>query len=700
MRHYKDLLTCLNDYPIEWVTNNKKVRYANIAAGFDIETTSIVADSEKFAAMYIWQIGIGHGNPIYFGRTWNEFLDCLEMLSDFLELDNNNRLIIYVHNLGYEFQFMRKYFNFLDVFSVDERKPIKALTDLGIEFRCSYILSGYSLANTAKNLVNYKVEKLIGDLDYSLPRHHKTRLTKSELEYCENDVLIVVAYIQEQIDQYKGIIHIPTTNTGRVRTYVRNRCYYLKSNGSKAGKGQYLRYRDIMADLTLDGDTYLQLKRAFMGGFTHSNPNHTGKVLNNVTSIDFTSSYPSVMVAELFPMSSFTKAEINSLAAFNELKKRYCLLLDIKLVNVTPKIEQESYISESKCFELSGATVTNGRIYKADSLAMTVTEIDLDIINQCYNYDDIYISNAKKAAKGYLPKSIIMAILNLYQDKTVLKDVQGKEVEYLLSKGMLNSIYGMSVTDVLKDKATYLEDNWGVEKADFADGITKYNNSKNRFLYYAWGIWVTAYARRNLWTGIIATGNDYVYSDTDSLKLLNYDKHQKYIEWFNKNMIEKMKATCHHYKLWEGLLNPKTQKGVEKMLGVWDYEGTYSRFKTLGAKRYLIQNGDKIQLTVAGLSKQNGVEYMLEQSGIDGVFDYFDNDLYIPANRTGKMTHSYIDNANSAIITDHLGQSEMVHTLSAIHLEPCDFTLSVSNQFSEFLKQLKAGFIFKGNKYE
>ncbi|MBD8088313.1 hypothetical protein HUK49_10665, partial [Limosilactobacillus sp. c11Ua_112_M] len=124
--------------------------------------------------------------------------------------------------------------------------------------------------------------------------------------------------------------------------------------------------------------------------------------------------------------------------------------------------------------------------------------IDLDIFKNCYEWDEIQIGQCRYAHKNYLPKAIIEAILKLYQDKTVLKDVEGSEVEYLLSKGMLNSIYGMCVTDIVKDNAVY-GDEWGFEKVDVNEEIEKYNSSRKRFLYYAWGIWVTAYARRNLW---------------------------------------------------------------------------------------------------------------------------------------------------------------------------------------------------------
>ena len=146
------------DYPV--IKDTKKVEYINLPCGFDIETTSHKIGETKTAFMYIWAIGIGHNSPVFYGRTWDEFLEVCETLSTQLDLFEDRRLVIYVHNLGYEFQFMRKYFNWLNVFSIAERKPLRALCDLGIEFRCSYMLSGYSLENTAKSLVNKTVKKL------------------------------------------------------------------------------------------------------------------------------------------------------------------------------------------------------------------------------------------------------------------------------------------------------------------------------------------------------------------------------------------------------------------------------------------------------------------------------------------------------------------------------------------------------------
>lgn len=684
-------------------SNNKKnISYLNIESAFDIETTSVKLNGEvKSAFMYIWMWGIGYGNNVYYGRTWEEFINLCKLLQKIYKLSENRRLIVYVHNLAFEFQFMRKYFKWLDVFAVDERKPIKALCSYGIEFRDSYILSGYSLEKVAENLQKHKVKKMVGYLDYSKVRTYATKLDEKELLYCKNDIEIVNAYINEQIEQYGDITKIPLTNTGRVRSFVRNNCYYTNTNHRKSSRGKYQRYRNIMNDLTLTADEYKMLKRAFMGGFTHANAMYTGKVLQNVTSLDFTSSYPSVMLSELFPMSRGKRIEVKSIDHLYELCERYCLLFDVKFTNIRPKIHYENYISESKCFILKGAIINNGRVYSADELATTITNVDFDIINQCYEWDDIYINNVIRYHKGYLPKPIIESILELYQKKTELKGVEGKEVEYLLSKGMLNSVYGMCVTDIVRDRHIYNTD-WDIEPANIEEQIEKYNKSKNRFLYYPWGVWVTAYARRNLWTGILAFQDDYVYSDTDSIKVLNYEKHLDYIEWYNNMIIAKLKRMVNHYKLDENLLSPKNIKGEIKTIGLWDYEGTYTRFKTLGAKRYLVEKDGKLELTVAGLPKKNGIEYMIEKCNgdYDKVFDMFNDELYIPAERTGKMTHTYIDERQEFRIKDYQGNDSHIITESGIHLEPCDFTLSISKQYGEFLKNLLNGYIYKGVKYE
>ena len=710
MKQYQDFdLQELNNIHIDIVskfdTKTETVKkYFNIECAFDIETSSVMLDGEqKFAFMYEWTFGIKDKNFICYGRTWEEFKDLCKQLQEYFLLDSEHILVVYVHNLSYEFQFMRKYFNWLNVFAVDERKPIKALCSYGIEFRDSYILSGYSLEKLAENLVTHKVRKLVGDLDYNLTRTHVTELTENELAYCHNDVEIVLAYINEQIEQYGNVTKIPMTNTGKVRKFVKDKCYFTEKSHKKSSKGKYQRYRELMQELNLNTEEYLMLKRCFMGGFTHASMLYSGELLTNVSSIDFTSSYPYVMLSEKFPMSKPEKVVPTKEKFLHWVNSDDVGLMFVaRFKGLQSKLSFETYLSESKCSVLENPIINNGRVFKADTVETTITDIDFKIMYQCYTWESIEIANVYKFYMQYLPKAILLAIIELYEKKTTLKDVAGKEVEYLLSKGMLNSVYGMCVTDIVRDKISYDEE-WNIERFTLemmSEQIGKYNESSNRFLYYPWGVWVTAYARKNLWNGIIEMGNDYVYSDTDSVKFLNYEKHVDYITRYNEDVERKLKMMCDFRQIDFDRLKPKNIKGVEKMIGVWDYEGTYTHFKTLGAKRYLVRSkkDGKLHLTVAGLSKQNGVEYMLRVCNNDyiKVFESFNDDLYIPANETGKNTHTYIDTPITATITDYQNNMVEITALSGVHLSPCEFTLSISKQYNKFLRDLRNGYLFTG----
>ena len=378
------------------------------------------------------------------------------------------------------------------------------------------------------------------------------------------------------------------TNTGRVRQFVRDKCYHTSKTHKNDSRGKNQRYKELMEELVLTKDEYIMLKRCFMGGFTHASMLHSGELLKNVSSIDFTSSYPAVMLSEKFPMSKPKHENLKEIS-FTDLMadSEKGLMFDVRFNNLHSKLTHETYLSESKCRGLEKPIINNGRVFSADVAITTMTDIDFRIMQKCYTWDSIQVSNCYSFYMTYLPRPIILAICELYENKTTLKGVKDKVVEYLVSKGMLNSIYGMCVTDIVRNIIEYT-DSWHITpftEDDIIEQVEKYNSSRNRFLYYPWGVWVTAYARRNLWTGILNIGDDYVYSDTDSIKMLNYEKHLPYINWYNQMIENKLKAMCEARKIDFALMKPKTIKGVEKLIGVWDDEGTDTHFKTLGGKR-------------------------------------------------------------------------------------------------------------------
>ena len=278
-----------DDKNFKFIKNNKKLEYLNEPISFDIETTSFYnEDGLEQATMYAWVFVIK--DKIIIGRTWDEFIMMLNVIRDYYKLHSNKRIIIWVHNLAFEFTFMQNLFKWDNVFAVDKRKPVYAICG-GIEFRCSYILSGYSLNTLAKNLVTHKIEKLTGELDYSLKRHSKTPLTEQEYNYIINDGKIVVYYISELLEQYGDMHKLPLTNTGFVRKYVRTECLYGGHKSHKNIGNTYKKYHSLMMGLKIPSlQRYEQMKRIYSGGFTHCNSLYTGVIIDDVTSYDFTSS--------------------------------------------------------------------------------------------------------------------------------------------------------------------------------------------------------------------------------------------------------------------------------------------------------------------------------------------------------------------------------------------------------------------------
>lgn len=657
--------------------NRRSELYYNIPAAFDIETTSFYLNNsnnseDKRALMYHWQFGVW--NLVTAGRTWEELLVFLDAVRYVLDLSSEQKLIVYVHNLPYEFQWMRKRMEWDKVFLLDERKPVYAESD-GIEFRDMLKLAGgRSLANVAKDLSKYKVEKMVGDLDYSVIRTPKTKLTKKELKYCENDIRVCLSYIQEKIEQDGGVMNIPLTNTGYVRKYCRSQCFKRRN-----------RYRRIIENLVLEPDEYQQLKAGFQGGFTHANSRHVRKVLDSVGSFDLASAYPANMVLRKFPMSKATLVDQKiDESELRRLLYNYCCLFDITLTGVQPKLNQDHPISKSKCTILEGGVVDNGRVAFADKLKTTVTEQDFFIIDAFYKWDAISYSNFRYYEKQYLPKPFVLAILSLFNDKTKLKGIAEMAVEYMISKNMLNAAYGMTVTDIVRKILEYIDEDFLPPKnPDLASAIERYNADLKRFLFYPWGVWVTAYCRSTLFSAILACGNDYVYADTDSVKILSPESHMEYFDKYNANIMKLIEESAEFHHIDPELFSPVDQKGRKRPIGIWENEGVYDKFKTLGAKRYLVEKDGEFTLTVAGTNKKKSCEYLVSTGK---PFEMFDNKLRIPPEATGKLLLKYIDYPTEGWIVDKDGEPYYYSELSSIHMENAEYNLSLADEFVKYLE--------------
>ena len=166
--------------------------------------TDITEYPYKMGLVYLWTFSID--DVVYYGREINDFAIFLNRLN----ILNPYKKIIYVHNLGYDFQFSRNVLKFDDVFSRMPHKPIYArVNQFNIEFRCSYMLTNMSLEKSAREYGNRP--KLVGGLDYNKARTPLTPLTQRELDYAEYDNLSLYDIIYYFRKQYQTLEKICLT---------------------------------------------------------------------------------------------------------------------------------------------------------------------------------------------------------------------------------------------------------------------------------------------------------------------------------------------------------------------------------------------------------------------------------------------------------------------------------------------------------
>lgn len=668
--------TPLSDTPT--AEKGKKI-YVNLPFSFDIETSATKYKGEPVSFMYIWQMSI-NGDIIY-GRTWDEWADCLSLIRWMYDPEETGAIIvIYVHNLSYEFAFIAPYLDIKTVFARSPHHPIYFTTADGFEFRCSYFLTGKSLAMLGDDV---NIPKLLGSLDYRLLRHRNTTLSDSELAYCEHDVRILDAYIRNEIKRNGDITQIPLTKTGYVRREV--------LENFKRDELSFKAYQKKLRKTYPSKKCFALLNKSFSGGFTHSNCKYVGLTLCDVASVDLASSYPTQMVKHKYPSGAWTQlTDICNLDVLRALCKEYACIMEITYKNIESKTSHHT-ISRHKCSIADKAVIDNGRIVSAEYLTTYITSIDFVINEMFYKYDDVQIHQFYYCDYEYLPKPLIDVIIKRYKQKCTLKNAKSESDKklYALAKEFINSIYGMTVTSPIDKDIVYdvKSGDWTAEQGDVDKLLNKHKNSTKYCLPYAVGVFVTAWARYELLTTVYKIGDDAIYCDTDSIKMRNWDEHKHIIDEYNSRNIQELATAVKHHGYTFEDVSPQG-----KTLGVFEYECMYDEFKTLGAKRYCYIIGDSFSYTVAGLPKSKTAEgktplaYMMSLTSKNKtLFDVFDFDLHIPAEYTGKLESIYNLDAWNKSIIDYTGKKCKVSECFGVALNPIPFTMGICSEFWTFL---------------
>lgn len=634
----------------------------NLVCAFDIETSKHQYKTECIKGrevpryqsfMYIWMFAVE--SDVIIGRTWDEYKTFVYRVEE--RLQESEKLLVFVHNLSYEFQFLSGVFDFRteNVFALDRRKVAKVVHGC-IEYRCSYIHSNMSLQQWADKMC-VKHRKKAGDLDYTIERYPWTELTQQEIEYCIHDVLSVVECIHaDMAADHDELCDIPLTNTG----YVRRDC--------KAAMRDWARWN--IGEIEPDLELWEVCREAFRGGDTHANRYYSGVILDNVKSVDRSSSYPDVMCNELFPMSAFQRQTHPSLSALITLikkRRRACIFrARIRGLRLRDAMNGFPYIPISKCRHLLKPINDNGRVLSAALLEISLTDIDWKIIVKEYDWDDIDIYDIWSARYGVLPDPLRKTVQEYYERKTALKGVDGEEVYYLKSKNKLNSCYGMTAQNPVKSAMLFEDGNWRPDDSKTERELLDAYNSK-AFLVYQWGVWVTAHARYQLREMLWRAGDKAVYCDTDSVK------HVGTVDWtaYNKERCAKSQDS--------GSL-AADKNGHVYYMGVADPDGEYQRFVTWGAKKYAYEDGRGLHITVAGVNKKKGAAELEAAGGLEAFTPGF-------VFRSGGGSELVY---NDSPEIDHITvEGRRIEITRNVVILDSEYTLGITDEYEDILKQGK-----------
>ena len=624
--------------------------------------------------MYVWQwdLYIDGVHHVIVGRIWEQFKYLLYCLKNYLD---DRMLRVFVHNLSYEFQWFTGLFKIKpnDVFCLNKRRIAKCKIMELYDFRCSYVLSALKLSKFTEEMQT-KHRKLDGEkFDYTRIRTPSQALKRYELNYCIGDVISCTEAVSELMRRYGDDVYsCPMTNTG----YIRREARKALENVS------YTYRRSIQPSMKV----FDALQEAMRGGDTHGNRYYCGCLISGVDSWDRSSSYPEVMVNRMYPKNAFSYlGQLTIKQIIRKIKvQKMALLMRVAFHNLEliDRYEPSPYIPLAKrlhggdtgCFE------DNGRILSCDGwFMMSITDVDLRIILNQYKFDDFTCIDCWGTIYDYLPDPFRELLITLYKEKTSYK---GKDaVIYGKAKAQLNSVYGMTCMSPIQDEIKFIqgdpEDPYQEHKVpeDEREAVLE-KYGKKGFLPYQVAVWTTAWARLELFIGsriVTDAGATLLYMDTDSLKyaLIEDDAEEPDFSKYNEN---KKKLST------ESGLFAEDPKGKVHYGGVFEYEESYSLFRTWGAKKYCTEDEEgNVHLTLAGVPKAKGSRELQRKGGIRAFKIGTEEDprgfLFEDAGL------AVVYNDNSDLYYELNG--ERIHIINNVYLYTDHYELSIAEKYEE-----------------
>lgn len=168
--------------------------------------------------------------------------------------------------------------------------------------------------------------------------------------------------------------------------------------------------------------------------------------------------------------------------------------------------------------------------------------------------------------------------------------------------------------------------------------------------------------------GINTVGPDnFVYCDTDSVKYLD----SPLISWAALNRKRKEDAVC------SGAVAEDVSGKVHYM-GVFEPDGEYKRFITLGAKRYAYEDDQGLHITISGVSKKAGARELEKLENMKPGFMF---------HKSGKTASRYVDEPYTDIfwMKDDNGKLNYIEVTPYILIEETTYLMSLTDEYMDLI---------------
>lgn len=459
-----------------------------------------------------------------------------DFLSRFFRMGGHNML--YFHNLSFDGSFIIDFLlNDGWKMSRNKEKDMKSntfnvsISDMGqwywiklkknktvLEIRDSLKLMPSSLARIGKSFCT-KHQKL--EMEYEGDRHAYCNLTKEEVEYIKNDVLVLKEALEMMFNENHNKLTIGSCCINEYKSFF----------SKQEWNTFFPDIREDHADGTYTGvwNHWSYVHKAYQGGWCYVNPKYRRRLIQWGLVYDVNSLYPSVMHSisgSRYPVGhgTYCYGKIPNSVLYD--KKKYSFIRIRCRFKLKDKCFPWLHIRNSVYYKGNENLYTSdvrwqGKYYryhinKDGELLDTVQELTLTMTDYLLLLDTYYLYDVEYL--DYMWFNSTVGIFDEYINKYAEIKMNSDGFMRQLAKLFLNNLYGKFATS---DNSSYKVPYLGLDNTVHFELIEEHEKKVG---YIPVGAAITSYARNFTIRHAIANYDRFIYADTDSIHLIGVEE--------------------------------------------------------------------------------------------------------------------------------------------------------------------------------